>query len=143
MTGVIVTWDQQEIHAIDEGDFETKVVDLVDNFFNSAQSYSEVTVEWKTPTRDHNCVYKVSEPPLTHLDRSRCFIDIIGLQQDGEYKIDMSPSGFTITTKSSGYEEELTYLRLRDDGLAIDTENQEAFWDNMPERVKDIVNVMS
>lgn len=80
MTGMMVTWDQQEIQAIDEGDFESVVVNVIEEFFDGVDEYRGVTVEWKTPKRGHNSVYKVSQPPLVHLDRSRCFIDIVGEQ---------------------------------------------------------------
>lgn len=136
MTGVIVTWDEKDIQAIDEDDFESTVVDVVENFFDAVDGHSEITVEWRTQTRDHNSVYKVARQPLTHLDRSRCFIDIKGEQRGGGYQIDLMPTGFYIKTKTSGYVEELLSLRLRDPGLAIDAENQEIFLKSIPHRVK-------
>lgn len=135
MTGLIVTWDEQEIQAIDDGDFESAVVEVIDSFFEAVHSYREVTVEWTTPTRNHNSVYKVSEPPLTHLDRSRCFLDIQGKQKGGEYQLDLNPEEFRIKTKSSGRTEKLTFLRLRPEGLEIDPEEQEVFLENLPERI--------
>jgi len=136
MTGVIVTWDQQEIQAIDEGDFESTVVNVIEEFFDEVDEYSGVTVDWRTPTRDHNSVYTITQEPLVHLDRSRCFIDIVGEQQGGKYKIDLKPSGFEIETMSSGHKEELIYLHLRPEGIAADAENQEMFLSNIPESVK-------
>jgi hypothetical protein len=136
MTGVMVTWDQQEIQAIDEGDFESTVVNVIEEFFAEIDEYSGVTVDWRTPSRDHGSVYTVTQEPLVHLDRSRCFIDIVGEQQGGEYKIDLKPSGFEIKTRSTGYTEELTYLHLRPEGIAADVENQEMFLSNIPESVK-------
>lgn len=136
MTGLIVTWDQQEIQVIDEGDFESTVVEVIEEFFNTVDQYSAVTVEWRTPTRDHNSVYKVSRQPLIHLDRSRCFIDTVGEQRGGEYQIDLKPSGFEIETMSTGQKEELTYLQLRPEGITIDPEEEEMFLSNIPESVK-------
>jgi hypothetical protein len=136
MTGLMVTWDEKEIQAIDEGDFEETVVNVIDDFFDTVDGHREVAVEWKTPTRDHGCVYRVSRPPLIHLDRSRCFIDIVGEQRDGKYQLDMSPSGFEIKTKSSGYTEKITFLRLRGPGVAINTEDQEVLLENIPESVR-------
>ena len=98
--------------------------------------YSGVTVDWRTPTRDHNSVYKVSRQPLIHLDRSRCFIDLVGEQRGGEYQIDLKLSSFEIETMSTGQKEELTYLQLRPEGIAIDSEEQEMFLSNIPEFVK-------
>lgn len=137
MTGVMVTWDQQEIQVIDESDFESTVVAVIENFFDGIDECSGVTVEWQTPTRDHDSVYKVSRQPLVHLDRSRCFIDIVGKQRGGEYKIDLKPSGFEIKTMSSGQKEELTYLQLRPEGIAIDSEEEEMFLSNIPEPVQE------
>jgi hypothetical protein len=136
MTGVLVTWDENEIQAIDDDNFEETVVDVVENFFDAVDGYSEITVEWQTPTRNHDCIYKVTREPLVHLDRSRCFIDIVGEQRGGEYQIDLKPSGFDIKMKSTGQTEELNYLRLRDSGLAIDPENQEVFLKSIPTKVK-------
>jgi hypothetical protein len=137
MSGLIVTWDQEEIQVIDDGNFESVVVDVVSDFFDTVEGYSEVTVEWRTPTRNHGSVYKVSREPLIHLDRSRCFIDIVGDQQGGEYQLDLKPSGFDIKTLSSGYVEELSFLRLRGPGVAIDTEEKEAFVQNLPESIRE------
>lgn len=136
MTGVMVTWDQQEIQAIDEGDFESAVVNVIEEFFDGVDEYRGVTVEWETPTRDHQAVYRVSQAPLVHLDRSRCFIDIVGEQRGGEYKIDLKPSGFEIETRSSGYTEELTFLQLRPEGIAINPKEQEMFLQSIPESIK-------
>lgn len=136
MTGVIVTWDEKDIQAIGEDDFESAVVDVVERFFDAVEGYGEIIIEWRTPTRDHNCVYKVARQPLIHLDRSRCFIDIEGEQRGGEYQIDLRPTGFYIKTKTSGHVEELLSLRLRDPGLAINAENQEIFLKSIPRRVK-------
>jgi len=136
MTGVMVTWNQQEIQVIDHGDFESTVVDVIEGFFDRVDEYSGVTVEWRTPTRDHDSVYKISREPLIHLDRSRCFIDIVGKQRGGEYQLDLKPSGFEIETMSTGQKEELTYLQLRPEGIAIDPEEQEMFLANIPESVK-------
>ena len=132
----MITWDQQEIQVIDEGDFESAVVDVIEDFFNKVDEYRGVTVNWRTPTRNHDSVYRVSQKPLVHLDRSRCFIDIIGEQKGGEYQIDLNPSGFEIETISSGYREELTYLQLRPEGIAIAPEEQELFLANIPEHIK-------
>lgn len=136
MTGIMVTWDQQEIQAIDEGDFESTVVEVIEEFFDRVDEYRGVTVDWRTPTRNHDSVYNVSEKPLVHLDRSRCFIDIVGKQRGGEYKIDLKPDGFEIKTISTGHTEELTYLQLRPEGIAIDPDEQEVFLSNIPESVK-------
>jgi hypothetical protein len=136
MTGVMVTWNQEEIQVIDEGEFESAVVNVVEEFFSGVDEPMAVTVEWKTPTRDHGSVYRVSQQPLVHLDRSRCFIDIVGEQKRGEYQIDLKPSGFEIKTLSSGHTEELTYLQLRPEGVAIDSEKKEAFLSNIPEAIK-------
>lgn len=136
MTGVMVTWDEQEIQAIDDGDFEATVVDVIEEFFDSVDEYRGVTVNWRTPTRDHDSVYKVTQQPLIHLDRSRCFIDIVGEQRGGEYKIDLKPSGFEIEMRSTGQKEELTYLQLRPEGIAINSEEKEMFLSNIPESVK-------
>jgi hypothetical protein len=136
MTGMMVTWDQQEIQVIDEGDFESTVVEVIEAFFDNVDEHRGVTVDWRTPTRDHDSVYKVAEKPLVHLDRSRCFIDIVGEQRGGEYKIDLKPSGFEIETNSTGHTEELTYLQLRPEGVAIDSDEQEVFLSNIPESVK-------
>lgn len=136
MTGVMVTWDQQEIQVIDEGDFESTVVDVIEEFFDRVDEYNGVTVDWRTPTRDHDSVYMVSQKPLVHLDRSRCFIDIVGEQRGGEYQIDLKPFGFEIATRSTGHKEELTYLQLRPEGIAIAPEEQEMFLTNIPEPVK-------
>lgn len=136
MTGIMVTWDQNEIQAIDEGDFESAVVNVIEEFFDDVDEYRGVIIEWETPNRDHNCVYRVSQAPLVHLDRSRCFIDIVGEQRGGEYKIDLKPSGFEIITRSSGHREELTFLQLRPEGVAINSEEQEIFLQNIPESIK-------
>jgi hypothetical protein len=136
MTGVMVTWNQKEIHAIDEDDFESAVVNVIEEFFNGVDEYRGVIIEWETPTRNHDCVYRVSEAPLVHLDRSRCFIDIVGEQRGGEYKIDLKPSGFEIITRSSGRSEELTFLQLRPEGVAINPKEQEMFLQSIPESIK-------
>jgi len=136
MTGVMVTWDQQEIQVVDDDDFESTVVEVIEQFFNTVDEYSGVTVDWQTPTRNHESVYSVSRQPLIHLDRSRCFIDIVGEQRGGEYQIDLKPSSFEIETMSTGQREELTYLQLRPEGVAIDSEEQEVFLSNIPESVK-------
>lgn len=136
MPGVMVTWDQHEIQVIDEGDFESAVVDVIEQFFDGVDEYTGVTVEWKTPTRDHQAVYKVSQAPLVHLDRSRCFIDIVGEQRGGEYKIDLKPSGFAIETRSTGHTEELTFLQLRPEGIAINPKDEEMFLQSIPESIK-------
>jgi len=55
----------------------------------------------------------------------------------------MNPSGFYIETLSSGYKRELELLRLRDDGLAINSEEQEIFLSEIPDRIKKrVVNVI-
>jgi len=136
MTGVMVTWDQQEIQAIDEDEFESTVVQVIEEFFGQVDEYRGVTVEWRTQNRDHDAVYKVTQEPLVHLDRSRCFIDIVGKQRGGEYKIDLSPSGFEIEIGSTGQREELTFLQLRPQGLAISPDEQELFLKSIPESVK-------
>jgi hypothetical protein len=136
MTGVMVTWDEQEIQAIDDGDFEATVVDVIEEFFDTVDEHRGVTVNWRTPTRDHDSVYKVTQQPLIHLDRSRCFIDVVGEQRGGEYKIDLKPSGFEIEMRSTGQKEELTYLQLRPEGIAINSEEKEMFLSNIPESVK-------
>jgi hypothetical protein len=136
MTGLIVTWDEEEIQAVDEGDFEKTVVEIIENFFDAVEGYSEVTVEWETSTRNHDCLYKLERQPLVHLDRDRCFIDIVGQQQGGEYQLDLSPSGFNIKLKSTGQTWELTFLRLRDPGTAIDPENKEIFLKSIPKGIK-------
>lgn len=136
MTGIMVTWDQQEIQVIDDGDFESTVVEVIEEFFNIVDECSGVTVDWRTPTRNHDSVYKVSRQPLIHLDRSRCFIDIVGKQRGGKYQIDLKPSGFEIKIMSTGWKEELTYLQLRPEGIAIDSEEQEMFLSNIPESVR-------
>lgn len=137
MTGMAITWNKDEIQVIDEGDFEKKVVDIIDGFFQDIDEYSAVTVEWKTEKRDHDCVYKVSQEPLVHLDRSRCFIDITGQQKGGEYKIDLNPSSFEIETRSTGHKEDLTFLQLRPEGIAMDPEEEEIFLNGIPEEIKD------
>ena len=136
MTGVMVTWDEQEIQAIDDGDFEATVVDVIEEFFDTVDEHRGVTVNWRTPTRDYDSVYKVTQQPLIHLDRSRCFIDVVGEQRGGEYKIDLKPSGFEIEMRSTGQKEELTYLQLRPEGIAINSEEKEMFLSNIPESVK-------
>lgn len=136
MTGIMLTWDQQEIQAIDEGDFESTVVSVIEEFFDNVTEYRAVTVDWRTPTRDHNSVYKVSGHPLVHLDRSRCFIDIIGEQRGGEYQIDLKPSEFEIKTKSTGHSEKITYLQLRPEGIAINPEEEEMFLNSIPDHIK-------
>jgi|GEM_PF-5612397 len=132
----MVTWDEQEIQAIDDGDFEATVVDVIEEFFDTVDEHRGVTVNWRTPTRDHDSVYKVTQQPLIHLDRSRCFIDVVGEQRGGEYKIDLKPSGFEIEMRSTGQKEELTYLQLRPEGIAINSEEKEMFLSNIPESVK-------
>ena len=82
-------------------------------------------------------MYKVSQEPLVHLDRSRCFIDIIGQQKGGEYKIDLNPSSFEIETRSTGHKEELTFLQLRPEGIAMDPKEEEIFLNGIPEEIKD------
>ena len=136
MTGVMVTWDEQEIQVIDECDFESTVVGVIEEFFDKVDEYNGVTVDWQTPTRDHDSVYLVSRKPLVHLDRSRCFIDIVGKQKGGEYQIDLNPSSFEIETISTGYKEKVTYLQLRPEGVAIAPEEQEMFLSDIPEPVK-------
>lgn len=136
MPGIIVTWDEDEIQTIDEGNFEETVVEVVDEFFGAVGTHREVTVEWRTANRDHDTLYKVERQPLMHLDRSRCFIDIKGQSRGGQYQIDLQPSGFFIKVKSSGQREELTFLRLRDDGLGINVEEEEVYLESIPERIK-------
>lgn len=131
-----MTWDQQEIQVIDEGNFESTVVTIIKEFFDSVDECRGVTVDWRTPTRDHKSEYRVAQQPLVHLDRSRCFIDITGEQRGGEYKIDLKPDGFEIKTLSTGYVEELTYLQLRPEGVAIDQDKSEVFLDNIPESIQ-------
>lgn len=137
MTGVIITWDEGEIRAIDDDSFESEVVDVIGDFFEKVEGTTEVSVEWKTENRDHNSQYKVASEPLVHLDRSRCFIDIVGQQRGGEYKLDLKPSGFEVQMKSTGQVEELTYLQLRAPGVAIDLEDQRAFIDGLSESIRD------
>jgi hypothetical protein len=71
-----------------------------------------------------------------HLDRSRCFIDIIGEQRGGEYQIDLKPSEFEIKTKSTGHSEKITYLQLRPEGIAINPEEEEMFLNSIPDHIK-------
>jgi hypothetical protein len=132
----MVTWSQEEIQAIDEDDFEPTVVRVIEEFFDKVDEPRGVAVEWKTPTRNHGSVYEVYQQPLVHLDRSRCFINIVGEQRGGKYQIDLNPSSFTIKTLSNGHTEELTFLRLRPEGVVIDPVEQERFLKNIPDAIK-------
>lgn len=133
MTGLIVTYSEDEIQAIDPGDFEVTVVEILDDFFSSVKGHSEVTVEWRTATKDHNTLYKVTTPPVIHDDR--CYIDIKG-GRGGKYKIKMEPNGFRIKTRSSGQEEDLTHLQFRGPGIAVNATEEEIFLGNIPDSVK-------
>jgi hypothetical protein len=56
--------------------------------FSEVPGYSVVTVEWVPVDGEGNeSVYKISEELLTHLDRSRCFINITGQQGEENIKL--------------------------------------------------------
>lgn len=122
---------------IDDGDFESTVVTVIEEFFDTVDECRGVTVDWRTPTRDHKSEYRVAQQPLVHLDRSRCFIDIVGEQRGGKYQIDLKPDGFEIKTVSTAHTEELTYLQLRPEGVAIDPDESEIFLDKIPEAIQE------
>ncbi|WP_135536148.1 hypothetical protein [Halostella pelagica] len=136
MAGLIVTWDQDEIQAIDEDNFESVVVEVVDSFFDTVEGYASVEVEWKAGSWDHGSQYKIEEPPVMQINSERYFIEIRGQSRDGKYEIDMNPSGLYIEKLSTEQKRELDYLTLRAPDIAVNTEDEELFVKEIPKQIR-------
>lgn len=136
MAGLIVTWDEDEIQAIDEGNFESIVVEVVDGFFESIDGVTNVTVEWKAGTWDHGSQYKITKPPVMQIDKGRYFIQFKGQSRGGEYELDMSPSGIYVEKLSTGQRKELDSLTLRAPDVAVNAKTEEILVKRIPEQIR-------
>lgn len=136
MAGLIVTWDGEEIQAIDEGNFESIVVEVIDGFFEAVEGYTNVEVEWKAESWDYGSQYKIASPPYMEIDKERYFVDIRGQSRGGEYQIDMKPSGLFIEKLSTGEKKELDYLTMRAPGVAVNPKEEELFVERIPEKIR-------
>ncbi|WP_252697970.1 hypothetical protein [Natronosalvus vescus] len=136
MAGLVVTWDGSEIQAIDEGNFESIVVEVVEHFFNTVEGYRSVTAEWKAGSWDHGSEYGILKPPTMQINREGYFIHIKGKSRGGEYQIEMNPSGIYIEKLSTGQKKELNYLTLRAPGVAVNNKDEEVFVESIPERIR-------
>lgn len=102
MTGLVVTWDQDDIHVIDEDNFESTVIDVVEEFFDTVDSYQSVTVEWRAGSWDYGAQYNITEPPAKHLVDEKYVIQFEGQSRHGRYELDLNPSGLYVETLSTG-----------------------------------------
>lgn len=139
MTGLVVTWDGTEIHAIDEENFESLVVEVVENFFDTVVGYGGVTVEWTAGEWDYGSEYEIIEPPTMQINRESYFIHIRGKSRGGEYEIEMNPTGIYVEKLSTGQTKELDYLTLRAPGVSINAQDEEMFVKSIPERIRNRV----
>jgi len=133
MSGIIYAWDTEDIQAVDEGNFESMVIDVAENFFSNIESHEYATISWKTPSRDHDVVYEVISRPV--FEDGSYVIEIEG-GRGGEYEINLTPKNMTIQTLSSSYTEKLTYLELQAPEVAVNTENQSISVKEIPKRVR-------
>lgn len=137
MTGLIVAWDEEELQAIDDGNFESVVVEVVDSFFESIEGHSNVEVEWKAGSWDHGSQYLINKPPVVQYDKERYSIEIKGQSRDGVYEIDMNPEGLFIEKKSTGQKRHLDYLKMRaPPEVAISPETEEMFVKKIPKQIR-------
>jgi hypothetical protein len=136
MAGIVVTWDESELQAIDEGNFESVVVEVVESFFDSVEGFESVTAEWKAGDWDHGSEYKILKPPTMQLNREGYFLHIKGKSRGGEYEIKMDPSGLYIEKLSTGQVKELEYLTLRAPEVAINNRDEEIFVENIPQQIR-------
>lgn len=136
MTGLIITWDASEIQAIDEGNFESVVVEVVEHFFNTVEGYRSVTAEWKAGSWDHGSEYKPLKPPTMQINREAYFIHIKGQSRGGEYEIEMNPSGLFIKKLSTSQVKELDYLTLRAPEVAVNNHDEEIFVESIPKHIR-------
>lgn len=136
MSGLIVTWDQEEIQVIDEGNFGSVVVEVVDSFFESVEGYRNVEVEWKAGEWDYGSQYKINEPPVKLVDGEGYFIEIEGQSRNGEYKIDMNPTGLYIEKLSNNQKRGLDYLTLRAPEVAVNANTQDILVRQIPEKIR-------
>lgn len=136
MAGLVVTWDNTELQAIDEGNFESVVVEVIENFFASVEAFQSVTAEWKAGSWDHGSEYGINEPPTKQIDEQGYFLRIKGKSRGGEYEIEMNPSGLFIEKLSTGQVRELDYLTLRAPDVAVNNRDEEVFVENIPEQIR-------
>jgi hypothetical protein len=136
MAGLIVSWDEDEIQAIDEDNFESIVVEVVDSFFESIDGVTNVTVEWKAGAWDHGSQYQITAPPVMQIDKERYFIQFKGQSRGGEYELDMSPSGIYVEKQSTGQRKELDFLTLRAPEVAVNAETEEIFVKRIPKQIR-------
>lgn len=136
MTGLVVTWEGDDIHVIDEDNFESTVIEVVEQFFDAVDSYQSVTVEWKAGAWDYGSEYKITDPPTKQLVEEKYVIRFEGQSRHGEYEIDMSSAGLFVEKLSTGQKKQLDYLTLRAPNIAVDRENEEVFVDSIPERIR-------
>lgn len=136
MAGLVVTWDGSELQAIDEGNFESVVVEVVEHFFATVEGYRSVTAEWKAGEWDYGSEYEILEPPTKLINGEGYFIHIKGKSRGGEYEIEMNPSGMFVETLSTGQTKELDYLTLRAPGVAVNNRDEELFVESIPERIR-------
>lgn len=136
MAGLVVTWDGNEIQAIDEDNFQSVVVEVVEHFFETVEGYQSVTAEWTAGSWDYGSEYGISQPPTMQLNRNGYFISIRGKSRGGEYEIEMNPSGIFIEKLSTGQVKELDFLTLRAPQVAVNNKDEELFVENIPERIR-------
>lgn len=136
MTGLIVTLDKEEIQAVDEGNFEEIVVEVIDSFFDSVEGYKSVEVEWKAGDWDFGSQYKITEPPTQELLDQRYHIQIEGQSRGGQYGIEIGPSGFYIQISSTGQKKQLDYITLRAPEVAVNTRSEEIFVKEIPKQIR-------
>lgn len=138
MTGLVVTWDGTEIHAIDEGNFESVVVEVLENFFDTVEGYQSITAEWSAGSGewDFGSEYGVIKPPTKQMIEEKYILHIKGKSRGGEYEISMMPSGMEVEKLSTGQTKELDYLTLRAPEVAVNNRDEEVFVENIPEQIR-------
>ena len=133
MDGLLVAWSEEDIQAIDDGNFQEIVVDVVESFFEDVADPESVSVVWRTPTRDHSVRYDVTDPP--QLGMESCYVDIVG-GNGGEYRVELDPDELSIRQYSNDWVEELTYLELKAPGAVVDNTTNKLSLPNIPEKLK-------
>lgn len=137
MTGLIVAWDEDEIQAVDEDNFESVVVEVVDSFFDSVEGYSNVEIEWKAGTWDHGSQYLVEKEPVKQIIEQGYSIVIKGQSRDGVYEIDPNTDGLYIEKVSTEQKRELDYLKMRaPPEVTVAPETEEVFVKKIPKQIR-------
>lgn len=138
MTGLIVTWDGNEIQAIDEENFESIVVEVIENFFDTVEGFQNITAEWAAGNGDwdYGSEYEITKSPTKQIIEEGYFLSIKGKSRGGKYEIRMMPSGMNIEKLSTGQVKELDYLTLRAPRVAVNTRDEEVFVESIPKQIR-------